>query len=163
LNLKSGRGQAVASTSRCSRSDQPHHSWQTPNQCTAVSRCSISGAGQSIPSRIAIARADVCSKKPAGANRRAVSITRLGHTIPTFCQSRNGDLFVESILIGDAGSLAAFADSRRGHRAKVGANARAGTEPQPAAFGFGSVAVSEDRATRRTDEKGPGGPKEWKF
>jgi hypothetical protein len=25
------------------------------------------------------------------------------------------------------------------------------------------VGVSERRATRRTDEKGPGGPKEWKF
>jgi hypothetical protein len=60
-------------------------------------------------------------------------------------------------------SPAAFVDSCRGHRANVGADARAGTEPQSPAFGFGSVAVSEDRATRRTDEKGPGGLKEWKF
>jgi hypothetical protein len=73
------------------------------------------------------------------------------------------DSLLESILMGDAGSPAAFVDSCRGHRVNVGANARAGMEPQSVAFGLGSVAVSEDRATRRTDEKGAGGPKERKF
>jgi hypothetical protein len=60
-------------------------------------------------------------------------------------------------------SPAGFLESCRGYAANVGAAARVGTEPQSAAFGYGHVGVRERRATRRTDEKGPGGSKEWKF
>jgi hypothetical protein len=75
-------------------------------------------------------------------------------------------------------------DAVRGHGANIGTNACASRRwcvffglhrrsgradnqrwivQQSIAFGGGSVAGSEGRATRRTDEKGCGGSKEWKF
>jgi hypothetical protein len=77
LNLKLGRDQAVASTGKCSISDQLRHSWRTPKKRTAMGAVQHSGPEPSIPSRIAMARPGAARKArqrdPAGRGSSAYS------------------------------------------------------------------------------------------